>query len=323
MAKRERLSRISALHYAKLVLRSLMLIATLVFYIYGRVRGIERPLAFLSRLSWLHFAILLFFAVEMLLRFFPSRFESMGCQKQFRRNYRPSAEAERLAAEGGRFALGTWRSTLAVAGAWVGLNGIFAALYYTGVIDSGILLLISLFYSVADMICILFFCPFQTWFMKNKCCASCRIYNWDYAMMFTPLAFIPNLTTILLFAMALTLLVFWEISVARHPERFSPATNRALLCANCPEKLCHHKRQLRSFLKKNSERIRLRESLAVAKALAGRLLHRGKLTSAPAETAVPTDAPAGTTAPTATTAPAETPGGTSAEAPPTAPSDTE
>ncbi len=287
MVKKECLSRISALHYGKLVLRSLMLVLALVFYILGRIRGVERPLAFLSRLSWLHLAILFVFAVEMLLRFFPSRLESMGCQKQFRRNYRPTEAAERLTEEGGRFALGTWRSTLAVAGAWLGLNGIFAALFYTGVIDAGILILISLFYSVADMICILFFCPFQTWFMKNKCCASCRIYNWDYAMMFTPLALIPNIVTVSLFAMALTLLIFWEIAVARHPERFSPATNRALLCANCPEKLCHHKRQLRSFLKKNAERIRFRESLALARAKARRLLRLDKDKGTPPDGAPP------------------------------------
>ena len=280
MAKREPLSKISALHYAKLVVRSVMLVLALVFYIFGRIRGVERPLAFLSRLSWLHLAILFVFAVEMLLRFFPSRLESMGCQKQFRRNYRPTLAAEHLSEEGARFSLGSWRSTLAVLAAWLALNGIFAALFYTGVIDAGILILMSLFYSVSDMICILFFCPFQTWFMKNKCCGSCRIYNWDYAMMFTPLAFIPNIVTVSLFLMALVLLLFWEIAVARHPERFSPATNASLRCANCPEKLCHHKRQLRSFLKKNSERIRLSESLALARAKARRLLHRGKGTDA-------------------------------------------
>ena len=276
MKKRERLSKISALHYGKLVLRSLMFCAVLIVYIVGRVRGEERPLAFLSRPSWLHLAILIFFAGEMLLRFFPSRLESMGCQKQFARNYRPTEAADALAVEGGRFRLGTWRSTLSVLAAWLGLNGAIAALYYTGVIDAGILILISLFYSVSDMICILFFCPFQTWFMKNKCCGSCRIYNWDYAMMFTPLALIPNIVTLSLFAMSLVLLLFWEIAVYRHPERFSPATNCSLHCAGCREKLCHHKRQLRSFLKKNSERIRLRESLSLARAKARRLLRLDK-----------------------------------------------
>ena len=249
-----KLSRISALHYAKLVGRSLLFVAATILYVIARIRGDERPFQRITGMPWLLLVIVCIFTVEMLLRFFPSSFESMGCQKQFRRNYIP-------AVEGARVRLGTWRSTLAVALAWIGLNAIFAVLYYTSLIDGGILLLISLFYSVADMICILFFCPFQTWFMKNKCCGSCRIYNWDYAMMFTPLVFLGNPFGLVLFGIALLLLIFWEIAVLRHPERFSTASNAALSCVNCPEKLCHHKRQLRGFLKKNAERLRMAERL--------------------------------------------------------------
>ncbi|MCC8357928.1 MAG: hypothetical protein LJU34_08915, partial [Oscillospiraceae bacterium] len=108
-------------------------------------------------------------------------------------------------------------------------------------------------YSVCDMICILFFCPFQTWFMKNKCCGSCRIYNWDYAMMFTPLMFIKSVYTWTLCAMALALLIRWELTFYRHPERFYEATNQSLKCANCHEKLCQHKKQLRRFLRRQQE----------------------------------------------------------------------
>ena len=145
MPKREKLSRISLFHYAKLVLRSVMLVLATVFYVIGRVRGVEQPLSFLSRLPWLLIAIFLWLAVEIFLRFFPSSLESMGCQKQFRKNYSPT---EAMQAMGGHVRLGTWRSTLAVAAAWLALNGVFAALYYTGVIDAGILVLIALFYSV-------------------------------------------------------------------------------------------------------------------------------------------------------------------------------
>ena len=269
-----KLSRISALHYTKLVGRSLLLLAALTLYIIGRARGDERPFQFLSGMPWLLLGIFVIFTVEMLLRFFPSRFESMGCQKQFRRNYIPK-DAD-IGAGGARVRLGTWRSTLAVAAAWVGLNAVFAVLFYTNVIDGGILLLVSLFYSVADMICILFFCPFQTWFMKNKCCGSCRIYNWDYAMMFTPLVFLGNAFGLALFGLAVLLLLFWEIAVHRHPERFSPATNAALSCVNCPEKLCQHKRQLRSFLKKNAARIRLAETIAPIVEKAKKIIRRDK-----------------------------------------------
>jgi hypothetical protein len=49
------------------------------------------------------------------------------------------------------------------------------------------------------------------------------------------------------------LLVKWEYLYHKHPERFTENTNRSLACSNCKEKLCFHKRQLRSFLKKQKE----------------------------------------------------------------------
>lgn len=140
-----------------------------------------------------------------------------------------------------------------MAAAWVGLNAVIGGLYFAALLDEMLLIIISLAYSVCDMICILFFCPFQTWFMKNKCCGSCRIYNWDYAMMFTPLVFIQSVYTWTLCAMALTLLIRWELTLYRHPERFYEATNQSLKCANCREKLCQHKKQLRRFLRRQQE----------------------------------------------------------------------
>ena len=93
-------------------------------------------------------------------------------------------------------------------------------------------------------ICILFFCPFQTWFMKNKCCGSCRIYNWDYAMMFTPLFFVRENYAWSLLVLSIALLVRWEVTFYLHPERFSENTNEYLMCRNCTERLCAHKKQL-------------------------------------------------------------------------------
>ena len=234
-ARRVRLSVISSMHYAKLVFRSLLLLAAGWVYISGRLRRGEGALTGLLHRNPVMDVIWLVFVVEMILRFFPSHVESMGCQKQFRKNYVPAAGE--LPAKRSR---GMWT----VLAAWVALNGAIGALYFTGVIDEGVLLLISLAYSVCDMVCILFFCPFQTWFMKNKCCTTCRIYNWDYPMMFTPLLFVPSLYTWSLAAVALGLLVRWEVTYARHPEWFYESTNESLACVNCKEKLCHHKKAL-------------------------------------------------------------------------------
>lgn len=245
--KRIRLSAISVMHYWKLCFRSILFLVTLCLYIVAKPEGMKDLAAFRGYLI----VIWILFVVEMILRFFPSKLESMGCQKQFKRNYIPNdRELRKDFPEQSRHSL--WWVVLF----WIALNGVIGILYYTGIIDQFILLIISLAYSVCDMICILFFCPFQTWMMKNKCCGSCRIYNWDYAMMFTPLIFIPGLYTWSLLGIAILLLVTWEVFYHRHPERFYESSNAALRCAKCPEKLCQHKKQLHRFWTREKNRLR-------------------------------------------------------------------
>ncbi len=241
MGQHRTISRISVLHYLKLFGRSTMLLIGFLFYLLYWRHDPKQIFAFPNRLSWALNLMWIIFAAEMALRFFPSPFESMGCQKQFKRNYRPTGKEIN--------SLGTKKSTITVILSWTALNGAIGLLYFLDMIDEGILLLIALAYSVCDMICILFFCPFQTWMMKNKCCGSCRIYNWDFAMMFTPFLLIPTVYTWSLLGIALALLVYWEVMVHRYPERFTEKTNASLACANCQEKLCQHKKQLRRFLR--------------------------------------------------------------------------
>ncbi len=237
MTHRKKLSVISSLHYLRLIYRSVIFLLAVTAYL-------SRRSLFGSRLAALIWGV---YTAEMIARFFPSKTESMGCQKQFRKNHIPTGQKAPV--------LPSPAGTFAVAAVWLLLNGMFGLLYLAGTVDRGFMMLLSLFYGVCDMICILFFCPFQTWFMKNRCCTVCRIYNWDFAMMFTPCLFIPSLFTWSLLAMSLALLLRWEITLRRHPERFSERTNAALSCANCQEKLCQHKKQLRTFWEK--ERVRL------------------------------------------------------------------
>ncbi len=242
---KRKLTAVSIYHYVRLVYRSALFLALLAAYLIYRFRSgeeitkrmEEQPLVL--TLAW---AI---FAVEMVLRFFPSRLESPGCQKQFRRNYIKSGKTEIVIHDN--------NSTVLVALIWIVFNGIFGALRMLDIFDDGIMILLCAAYSVCDMICILFFCPFQTWFLKNKCCSTCRIYNWDYAMMFTPLFFVRRGYAWSLLALSVLLLVRWEITFYRHPERFSENTNDYLRCANCTEKLCRHKKQLNKLWKQIEE----------------------------------------------------------------------
>ena len=242
--KKRRLTKVSLLHYTKLVYRSVLFLLALYWYIFQKNNDISvsiRNIDINIKLDWITYVIGIVYIVEMILRLFPSQLESPGCQKQFRRNYRPTGRTD--------IELHDNHATAIVALTWITLNAIIGALYMTNVIDEGILWLICLFYGICDMICILFFCPFQTWLLKNKCCSLCRIYNWDFAMMFTPLFFIPGISTWTLLSLALIILIKWEITVWKYPEQFSENTNEYLKCVNCTEKLCTHKKQLISFRK--------------------------------------------------------------------------
>ena len=157
----------------KLFYRSVLFWGAAAVYVFGRVRGETEPFRRIEGAHWLLNIIWVVYAVEMLLRFFPSKTESMGSQRQFARNYLPTGETDPD--------MPPWQRTFVAAAAWFALNGAIGGLYFAGVIDRDILVLISLAYGVCDMICILFFCPFQTWILKNRCCGVCRIYNWDYA----------------------------------------------------------------------------------------------------------------------------------------------
>ena len=245
-------NKIIILHYIKLVYRSAMFIMLLAYYIYARLSGKDTIISQIEKVPVVIFIVWLVFTVEMALRFFPSKFESPGCQKQFRSNYIKSGSTT--------IDIQDNNSTVLVLFIWILFNMIFGALHMLGVIDDGIMILLCSAYSVCDVICILFFCPFQSWFLKNKCCSVCRIYNWDYAMMFTPLFFVKRSYLWSLLFMSLILMIRWEVTFYRHPERFSEKTNDYLRCENCTEKLCVHKNQLQRLWKQieayTTERIR-------------------------------------------------------------------
>lgn len=238
-ARRTKLTKVSAFHYFRLTYRSALFVAALIIYIGRRINNSGSILDFLEGVPFIAALIWIVFMVEMVFRFFPSKLESPGCQKQFARNYVPTGVTKPVLHDN--------NATILVALIWIALNALIGAAYMLDWLDDDIMLLVSLVYSVCDMICILFFCPFQSWFLKNKCCSSCRIYNWDYAMMFTPLFFVKGFYCWSLLGAAVILMIKWEITVYKYPERFSEVTNSYLRCANCTEKLCTHKKQLHTL----------------------------------------------------------------------------
>ena len=60
-------------------------------------------------------------------------------------------------------------------------------------------------------------------------------------MMFTPMLFIRNFFTWSLFFTSIVVMLRWEITLLKHPERFWEGSNEILKCANCKDKICKFK----------------------------------------------------------------------------------
>ena len=129
---------------------------------------------------------------------------------------------------------------------WLLFNAIFGLLFAFEFIEEADLYMLTVFYFLCDYICILIYCPFQSHIMKNKCCVNCRIYDWGHFMMFTPMVFIRNFYTWSLFFMSCIVLIRWELIYAKFPERFWSGSNKNLQCANCQDKTCQIKNNLKA-----------------------------------------------------------------------------
>lgn len=121
---------------------------------------------------------------------------------------------------------------------WVLMTIALGALRSTEVFGPEELLLAAVFFYVCDLICVVVWCPFRTFLMKNRCCTTCRIFNWDHMMMFVPFLFVPGFYGWTLAGLAAVVTVVWEVLWRRHPERFWEGSNQALRCANCTDRLC-------------------------------------------------------------------------------------
>ena len=178
----------------------------------------------------------------MILHLIPNNRLSMAWKKAKETEYRPVEKYDELKLY--RYIqkqnIGAWKVMLV----WLCFNAIWGALYLFGVLTASDLLMLTVFYFLCDYICILFFCPFQKILMKNKCCINCRIYDWGHFMMFTPMLFIKNFYSWSLFFTSLVVLIHWEITYAKHPERFWEGANQMLQCRNCKERTCQIKRKL-------------------------------------------------------------------------------
>ncbi|MBQ9345798.1 MAG: hypothetical protein IJT94_00480 [Oscillibacter sp.] len=189
---------------------------------------------FFRRLSPLH----LLWAVwmtDMALQLFPLPARTaLGSQKLFRFRYRG---ADRPPSGLAAYSRTSGRRALGVLLLWTALLAAVWSLRAAHILDDGGLFLVSAAFYVCDLICVLVWCPFRL-LLGNRCCTTCRIFNWDHLMMFTPMLPIRGFFSGSLLAVSVLVWAAWELSVMRYPERFWEGTNTALRCANCTDKLC-------------------------------------------------------------------------------------
>ena len=120
---------VCALHYAKLLIRLAIFITLLVLYVLHHVRGGDNLETVIESRPLLLVAIWAVFVVEMVLRFFPSRFESPGSQKQFARNYVTTGRTDIRIEDN--------NAVFLVALVWISFNLVFGALHQVGILDDG------------------------------------------------------------------------------------------------------------------------------------------------------------------------------------------
>lgn len=218
--------------------RALVLLAAIAVYIlHPESFSILEGMNFFRKFSILHLLWALW-VLDMVLQMIPSRrYIALGSQKQFGKHFQPAPRTPDPEALRG-FIKTSNRSAGIILIIWALLVAILGGLYLLGILDRGIMVLISTAFYVCDLICVLFWCPFRVFFMKNRCCTTCRIFNWDHLMMFVHLLFIPSFFTLSLGFASVVIFLIWEVIFHRHPERFWDRSNRALRCISCTDQLC-------------------------------------------------------------------------------------
>ncbi len=230
-------SKLRRAYIARLVGRCLILVLlVLVWLLRPELLRPIYPGEFFRGFSALHL-LWLIWMIDMLFQLIPVKEHiPLGSQKHFQLRFRPIRE--KINSQALRdYVITTTKAAYRVMILWALLLAVLGLLYHVRVLDEKALFMISALFYVCDLICVLIWCPFRL-ILKNRCCTTCRIFNWDHLMMFTPMMFIDSFFARSLLLMAIAVWLVWELCVMLYPERFWEHSNEALKCSACTDKLC-------------------------------------------------------------------------------------
>ena len=224
-------------YFVRLIGRCLILIACIgLFFVRPKSFAVLGGMNFFREVSPLHILWLIWLA-DMFQQIVPIKNKlALGSQKLFANHFRPIREKINQTALK-EYIRSTTKAAYKVMLLWCGLIAVLGVLYYCGKIGKIGLFMASVIFYVCDLICVLIWCPFRL-IMRNRCCTTCRIFNWDHLMMFSPLIFSGGFYGTSLAIMAFVVWLVWELCVLIYPERFWDRSNAALKCSECTDKLC-------------------------------------------------------------------------------------
>lgn len=226
------------LNRMKFIFRSLVLVTALLLAIFDYQLLIGLVYYNIYGITVYHvlWAIIMLGMIQVI---FPVFNNYVSCGKLFAKHFRAPKVQVSLSQSAKAFTQNA-KGAVKSAAAWLFILASIGWLYNLGYIDKVGLILIAIFFYWSDQFCVNVWCPFRAWLIGNKCCNTCRIYNWGQFMMVSPLIFIKSFWSLSLVVMSLLILIQWEWQNFRHPERFTEQTNELLKCSSCLKAECQY-----------------------------------------------------------------------------------
>ena len=237
MKNKRTMSKTRSIYFLRLIGRIVIFFGVLLLYFFNRKQFcVATGVGFFKSFSPIHL-LWGIWMLDMIFQLMPVKAHiSIGSQKVFPSLFRPIKDRVNYK-NLKQYIKQTTSSAYKVMIIWLLLTVVVSVLYKNGVLDTGCMILLATFFYVCDLICVLVWCPFRL-IMKNKCCTTCRIFNWDHLMMFLPIVALNSIYSWSLIVIAFIIWFIWEICVFTYPERFWENSNMALQCSECTDKLC-------------------------------------------------------------------------------------